>query len=111
MDLSTIFNFILAIITLIAGGGWFINYRAKKSIEQTTASSDKVDLTDKILEKYQKTVLDTMSKIDEQYEKQHEDINQKMSKMDKQISKIFVEIKNIEQYLNGDFEKFKNKKF
>ena len=48
MDAETLLNVFLSITTLIAGGGWFVNYRTKKVAEIQKNKSDNVDLTDKI---------------------------------------------------------------
>ena len=97
IDLSQI---ILAVITAILGGGWFVNYRQKKAIESASAdkanmevSQSKVDLTDSILKKYQETVLNEMGQHAEDHRQ------------------ILEHIGNINEYLNGDYQKFlKSKK-
>jgi len=99
-------NIILPLITIVCGGGWFINYQSKKAVEReksnqerTTTLSEKVDLTEKVFEKYQKTVLDSMG----DHEKRHD-------KLDKDVEFIAEEIKSISDYLNGGYVQFKKTK-
>jgi hypothetical protein len=102
MDLISLITGITGLLSLFCAGGWFINYRQKKAIEialsekaQTDANSDKVDLTDKILEKYQKSILDTMGGHDARHDAQ-----------DARMDKIQTNLSEISEYLNGGFSDF-----
>ena len=103
MDAETLLNVFLSITTLIAGGGWFVNYRTKKVAEIQKNKSDSVDLTDKILDKYQKTVLDSMGGHD----KRHDELDEQIHEIKRIQIANAEEISFISQYLNGGFVSFK----
>ncbi len=103
MDTETLLNVFLSITTLIAGGGWFVNYRTKKVAEIQKNKSDNVDLTDKILDKYQKTVLDSMGGHD----KRHDELDEQIHEIKCIQIANAEEISLISQYLNGGFVSFK----
>ena len=103
MEIEHLINAFLSLVTIVAGGGWFISYKNKKIAETQKNKSDNVDLTDKILDKYQKTVLDSMGGHD----KRHDELDQQI----REIKCIQIanaeEISYISQYLNGGFVSFK----
>lgn len=43
MDLMELLNWILAVLTLIAGGGWFVNWRAYRRSEDAKASQEEAN--------------------------------------------------------------------
>ena len=103
MEAEVLLNVLLSFTTLVAGGGWFVNYKTKKVAEVQKNKSDNVDLTDKILDKYQKTVLDSMGGHD----KRHDELDQQIHEIKcLQVSNA-EEISLISQYLNGGFVSFK----
>lgn len=79
--MENLVTIILAIIAAIASGGWFVNAKTKKS-------SEKVDLTDKILQKYQEGVLSVMTDNKEE------------------IKKLNEKLDLICEFLDGDFVEF-----
>jgi len=90
VDITT--NIIVPILTVIFGGGWLINYRQKKALEQAQASkaevdvmSDKVDLTSQLFEKYQATVLSAMGDHDEK----QRDIEKRLDTLSKELEGYF----------------------
>ena len=107
MDYTTL---IIGILSTLSAGGWFVNYRQKKKLEEanavkgeaeadkakTESDSEKVDLVDKIMEKYQKTILTNMNFNSEKHDQQH--------------VQILNELSLITEYLNGEFVAFKEKK-
>lgn len=103
MDAGTILNVFLSVATLVAGGGWFVNYRTKKVAETQKNKSDNVDLTDKILDKYQKTVLESMGGHD----KRHDELDGQIHEIKCIQIANAEEISAISQYLNGGFVSFK----
>ena len=54
MELEYIISALSSFAALVAGGGW-VSYKTKKVADVQRNKSDNVDLTDKILEKYQKS--------------------------------------------------------
>ncbi len=84
MDFGGIANVILTIVAAVASGGWFVNYKQKKQ-------GDKVDLTDKILQKYQASVLEMM---DNRFDYR------------KEMNAINMQLNNISQFLKNHFEDF-----
>lgn len=103
MNVEVLLNVFLSITTLIAGGGWFVNYKTKKVAEVQKNKSDNVDLTDKILDKYQKTVLDSMGGHD----KRHDELDQQIQEIKCLQLTNAEEINLISKYLNGGFISFK----
>jgi hypothetical protein len=106
MDLISLITGITGLLSVVFGTGFLLNYKAKKRLEsanaekaQTDANSDKVDLTDKILEKYQKSILDSMGGHDARHDEQ-----------DRQMDKIQHSLAEISEYLNGGFASFQNKR-
>ena len=107
MDYTTL---IIGILSTLSAGGWFVNYRQKKKLEEanavkgeaeadkakTESDNEKVDLVDKIMEKYQKTILTNMNFNSEKHDQQH--------------VQILNELSLITEYLNGEFVAFKEKK-
>ena len=83
--MEQIVTVILAIISAVATGGWFVNAKLKKS-------NEKVDLTDKILQKYQQGVLSVMT-----------DNKEEMKKLNEKLDLIV-------EFLNGDFVEFCTRK-
>ncbi|MDR3046594.1 MAG: hypothetical protein LBU51_03145 [Bacteroidales bacterium] len=97
---------IMPIITLVCGGGWFINRRQKKSLEKATANKakidatkDAVDLAEDIARKYAELVKSSMGDHDGRHDK-----------LDESIGWIKDEIGFIGEYLNGDFVSFRKSK-
>lgn len=83
--MDNLVTIILTIIAAIASGGWFVNAKTKKS-------SEKVDLTDKILQKYQEGVLSVMT-----------DNKEEMKKLNEKLDLIC-------EFLDGDFVEFCTRK-
>ncbi|MDR2684044.1 MAG: hypothetical protein LBB53_01520 [Prevotellaceae bacterium] len=101
--LFQIISAVTGLLALVTTGGWFINYHAKKKNElalaeksEVEANLAKLDLTEKIFEKYQQSVLSSM--------KGHED---KHDELRMAISEINSEIKCVAEYLNGGYSDFK----
>lgn len=104
MELEYIISALSSFAALVAGGGWFVSYKTKKVADVQRNKSDNVDLTDKILEKYQKTVLDSMGG----HEKRHDELDEQIHEIKCIQLMNAEEILNISQYLNGGFIKFKD---
>ncbi|MDR0831149.1 MAG: hypothetical protein LBN95_13740 [Prevotellaceae bacterium] len=108
--LDTIIQAVLAVITLVSAGGWFINYRQKKTIESAnaqnailSASDSAVELAEKIAQKYNALVLSTVNNNAAAHEKRHDDVEDK-------LDTIAAELQIIGEYLNGNFVKFKQER-
>lgn len=94
-----IFEIITTLTTVIAGGGWFVNWRLKKKVEKYSAYSENVDLTDKILHKYQESVLSAM-----------ENQVNSQSEIKLQLENVIKVTSEISEFLNGDFVEFQTRK-
>lgn len=91
---------ISGIITTIAAGGWFINFKEKKRLETYTADKAKtesydseVNLLDKIMDRYKTDIFDKLDTNSEQHNQQHKEIKS--------------ELASISEYLNGGYADFK----
>ncbi|MDR1544474.1 MAG: hypothetical protein LBS50_08735 [Prevotellaceae bacterium] len=103
MEIQTIISAIIGLLALIATGGWFINYRQKKTIESASAdnatlsaSKNAVDLANEIAQKYNTIILSSMG----EHEKRHDDVESK-------LDVLLYEVTIIGKYLNGGLAKFK----
>lgn len=101
-------NFVLGIFTVIAGGGWFVSHRHKKK-------EDKVDLTNKILQKYQEGVLNVMDgqtkhiqmQIKEEVGKNYRQIETIVDTLSVKVDEINDSVGVIVTFLTGNFTAFK----
>lgn len=94
-----LFEIVTTLTTLIAGGGWFVNWRLKKKVEKYSAYSDNVDLTDKILHKYQESVLSAM-----------ENQTSGQNEIKEKLENVIQVTSEISEFLNGDFVQFQIRK-
>ena len=58
MEFVEILNWILGVLTLIAGGGWFVNWRAHKRQENAKARQTELDATKTEQDMYQEMLAD-----------------------------------------------------
>lgn len=85
-------------VTTIAGGGWFISYRLNKS-------DKRVDLTDKILQKYQSAVLCKMDDHTDAVKEHVTFLLQKVELICEYLGDDFAEFKRIKRDSTGRFAK------
>ena len=114
---------ITAIVALVGafGGGSIIYWRATrkaKSAEADKTTTDarlaEADLAEKILQKYEQGILARMDSGDAVRKKEFElltaKIDNRFDGIEKENSRQNILLSDVVEYLNGDFQKFENRK-
>lgn len=65
MDISVILNFILAVLTLILGGGWFISYSDKKKIKRAERLKNETEAYELLLSNLTGRIKELVKQVDE----------------------------------------------
>lgn len=105
-----VLTIVTSALSLVAAGGWWVNYREKKEIEQNNAMSGEVDLTEKILQKYQQGVLSVMSGNNGELRNKLDNIEEQLATLQRQTERNCSEIQLLGEYLNGEFKKYKKER-
>lgn len=111
------------ILSSVLGGGvisfimGILTMRSKVKQEQTATKDGQVELTDKILDKYQESVMERMRQTDELtkriaelQESGNRNIVTSIETMHSEVKDLRKDVNDIVTYLNGDFKKFREQK-
>lgn len=125
MEGMDIYTFITSILTLICGGGWFINWRAKKRKENAEAKQTEVEGNKQAQEYYNKALEDAnhtiqevradrdhykedrniLRKENEEMRKQYYDLEKKINTMDisykKEMARLGRRLECLSPFLCG----------
>jgi peptidoglycan hydrolase CwlO-like protein len=63
MDLLNFYSIIITVFTVIAGGGWFVNYKSKKRIEKSNAEINELQAKEAKFEYYLKRIDDLEKRL------------------------------------------------
>lgn len=118
--LNILLTFVLGLIGAL-GGGSIIYWKAtRKSAEADAqkntveARSAEVDLTEKIMEKFQRIVLDRMDSGDAVRQQEFKELTQKIDKrfdvIEEADRKQTETLQDVVEYLNGGFQLFEQQK-
>lgn len=117
---NVIATFALGLIGALGGGSIMYWKASRKSAEAeaqkntTEARSAEVDLTEKIMEKFQRIVLDRMDLGDAVRQQEFKDLTQKIDKrfdvIEEADRKQTETLQDVVEYLNGGFQQFEEQK-
>ena len=119
------FNLIIGavgtIFGMIGGGVGVFYWKANKALKEAEANKSKTeaklaeaDLADQILERYEKVVLARMDSGEAVRRKEFSELTEKIDRrfdvIEKENRKQNETLRDVVEYLNGDFQKFEEKK-
>jgi hypothetical protein len=113
MNLSEFFTtIVMPVISLIAGGGWFISSRQKRAVEQANAlqaslntTQNSVDLAENVAKKYNELVLSSMG----ENSNEHRQLFEAIARITASLEDICKEQKLVSEYLNGSYVEYRKK--
>lgn len=105
MEWGELLNWILGILTLIASGGWFVNWRAHKRQENAKARQTELDATKTEQDMYQEMLAD-LETHNERLRKFNAEISDECEQLRKRVSENEQKIREQDDKIREQEKKF-----